>query len=431
MSTRNTRAISRRLSNKRPLRKDIPASAPDSYRHLFLNHKGKVSDKWEHYLSVYELELRPMVALGAPLQLLEIGVQNGGSLEIWKKFLPEGSSIVGIDVDSRCKKLQFPANIELHIADAADPEALRCELGDRQFDIIVDDGSHQQADILSTFRSLFSRLKFGGKYLIEDLHASYWSSHGGAYLKPDTAIEYFKNLIDAQNVDYIQGDIGDVGLSREELQQFGADIGRVSFYDSIFVVEKYARRKSAPFRRLITGRKMGVTPLLSYVDAMADAPASIVMVGPIREDGLGAVVGELNRTRSELAELKLHIAQVAEESTEVGDPSARAEAEALRADLSRLGDAHAALSGDLSKLHEELAVRASSVEQLQGALRDRATELEAATHQLAARDARVLELEAAANSSSSAIAELEAQVAEKASSVEQLQGALRDRATEL
>src|SRR5206468_3414241 len=69
----------------------------------FLGHDGHVSDKWEHYLAIYELEL---ARFGAnPIHLLEIGVQNGGSLEIWAKYLPTGSSIVGLDIDPACASL--------------------------------------------------------------------------------------------------------------------------------------------------------------------------------------------------------------------------------------------------------------------------------------------------------------------------------------
>jgi len=42
---------------------------------------GKVSDKWDSYLPIYDRLFGPRKddAIG----LLEIGVQNGGSLEIW------------------------------------------------------------------------------------------------------------------------------------------------------------------------------------------------------------------------------------------------------------------------------------------------------------------------------------------------------------
>src|SRR5947209_9549052 len=49
-------------------------------------HRGKVSDKWESYFSTYEALFQPLRT--KPISLLEIGVQNGGSLEIWARYLP-------------------------------------------------------------------------------------------------------------------------------------------------------------------------------------------------------------------------------------------------------------------------------------------------------------------------------------------------------
>ena len=66
---------------------------------LFLAHTGYISDKWEQYLGIYESELTPIINRGTPISLLEIGVQNGGSLRIWEKYLPSGSEILVVDVD--------------------------------------------------------------------------------------------------------------------------------------------------------------------------------------------------------------------------------------------------------------------------------------------------------------------------------------------
>ncbi len=59
-----------------------------SLRDIFWAHRGLLSDKWEQYLPIYESELRPHLEHGVPISLLEIGVLNGGSLEVWHKLLP-------------------------------------------------------------------------------------------------------------------------------------------------------------------------------------------------------------------------------------------------------------------------------------------------------------------------------------------------------
>ena len=76
---------------------------------MFIEHEDYASDKWEHYLPIYEVVFSRSTALGQPIRLLEIGVQNGGSLQVWSKYLPEGSTIVGIDIDPACVRLPMEA----------------------------------------------------------------------------------------------------------------------------------------------------------------------------------------------------------------------------------------------------------------------------------------------------------------------------------
>jgi hypothetical protein len=155
------------------------------FSEVFLNHTGYSSDKWSQFLPIYDAELQPMVARGRPLRLLEIGVQNGGSLQIWHEYLPEGSRIYGIDHDERCRRLAFPPETRVLIGNAGNPVTLSKLLDGEIFDIIIDDGSHQPSDITSAFEALLPSLAPGGKYFIEDLHGSYWPSHGGSSKERD------------------------------------------------------------------------------------------------------------------------------------------------------------------------------------------------------------------------------------------------------
>ena len=109
--------------------------------------------------------------------MLEIGVQNGGSLEVWSKFLPHGSAIIGIDIDPAVGELSFSGNVRAFVADINDMAKVEANIGTEPFDIIIDDGSHTSPDIISAFKHLFSKLAPGGKYFAKDLHCSYWKSH--------------------------------------------------------------------------------------------------------------------------------------------------------------------------------------------------------------------------------------------------------------
>ena len=109
---------------------------------LFECHSGKATDKWEQYLIAYESELAVFRARNVPVRLLEIGVQNGGSLELWYKYLPVGSTCCGLDIDERVAALRYSTeNISVHVCDATDSASLERVIGTQTFDIIIDDGS--------------------------------------------------------------------------------------------------------------------------------------------------------------------------------------------------------------------------------------------------------------------------------------------------
>lgn len=89
---------------------------------LYQSKTGKVSDKWDLYLTLYDHLLEPYRALPT-LRLLEIGVQNGGSLETWAQFFPLASKIIGSDINPECANLVFDdPRISVVIGDSATAE---------------------------------------------------------------------------------------------------------------------------------------------------------------------------------------------------------------------------------------------------------------------------------------------------------------------
>src|SRR5205085_4611792 len=223
---------------------------------IFAHHSRYSSDKWAQFLPIYDAELQHMIARGQPLHLVEIGVQNGGSLQVWREYLPEDSRIYGIDIDERCRRLAFSPEIKIIVGDAGNFTTLSELVGDQMFDIIIDDGSHRPGDIISAFSVLMPRLAPGGKYFIEDLHTSYWLSYQGGFRRSGTAIEYLKDVVDALHADYFQQNDIIEQSEREFLGRLNGEIGRVTFYDSIAVIEKYLQRKTTPFRRVLSGADM-------------------------------------------------------------------------------------------------------------------------------------------------------------------------------
>ena len=62
---------------------------------LYAEHVGKVSDKWSSYFDEYDRILAAYSELRR-IRLLEIGIQNGGSLEIWSHYFPMRAEARGL-----------------------------------------------------------------------------------------------------------------------------------------------------------------------------------------------------------------------------------------------------------------------------------------------------------------------------------------------
>ncbi len=100
-----------------------------------------------------------------PLEILEIGTQKGGSLMAWQEFFPK-AHITGIDiVDVRTYK----DDKITYIFDDVKNVKL-----DKEYDIIIDDGSHFWEDVEYGVKNFLPHLKVGGVYIIEDVQNSAW-----------------------------------------------------------------------------------------------------------------------------------------------------------------------------------------------------------------------------------------------------------------
>lgn len=101
--------------------------------------------------------------------VLEIGVQEGGSVRMWEEYFPN-ATILGLDIDPAYKKHEGGRRIIL-IGDSTSKgtaDIVRAHHPD-SFDLVIDDGSHHPADQVSTFETFFPLVKKGGMYAIEDI----------------------------------------------------------------------------------------------------------------------------------------------------------------------------------------------------------------------------------------------------------------------
>ena len=145
------------------------------------------SDKYEHdYCGAYEQHFNPLRS--EPIELLEIGVLKGSSLFGWADYFEKGH-ITGVDIDP-----MLEVNVERITTIVQDIKEYE---PDREFDIIIDDGSHHSDDILAAYERLWDSVRSGGYYVIEDLAAQYLvPSHGyGGDVTGSPASEFLREIM--------------------------------------------------------------------------------------------------------------------------------------------------------------------------------------------------------------------------------------------
>ena len=195
----------------------------------FKNNNSRLIHKWHHYFEIYDKHFSRF--RGKEIVLLEIGLYQGGSLQMWKSYFGPKVKIYGIDVDPRCKNLE-EEGISIFIGSQSDRNFLR-EIVKviPKIDILIDDGGHTMKQQIVSFEELFNHIKQDGVYLCEDCHTSYWWEWGGGYKRRGTFIEYSKNWIDYINAYHSK-------TYRLKINDFTLNVKSLHYYDSIVVAEK-------------------------------------------------------------------------------------------------------------------------------------------------------------------------------------------------
>lgn len=121
------------------------------------------TDKSDHgYIPYYEEHLP-----SNPKRILEIGCLTGASLRMWREYYP--------DAEIHCLDLfeehNPPTDISgvIYWKGSQTDQYLLEQLRRIEFDVVVDDGSHNSIDQLVSFWSLFGATKL---YVCEDLHCA-------------------------------------------------------------------------------------------------------------------------------------------------------------------------------------------------------------------------------------------------------------------
>jgi hypothetical protein len=188
-----------------------------------LTDKGTSQPPYHGYSEVYDAVL-DQIRFDVS-KILEIGIDKGGSLRMWKDYFPN-AIVHGADV----KAYQFfqEDRIYTHFANqssADDLNNLIKKIG-TDIDVVIDDGGHDVIHQQITLGLLFKHVRSGGVYIVEDLHTSFlheWLKNHD--LKSDyeyTAYNVLKRLEDTKKLEtpyitaedsaYIQNNVSDIRI---------------------------------------------------------------------------------------------------------------------------------------------------------------------------------------------------------------------------
>ncbi len=197
---------------------------------FFNQHTGRLIHKWHHYFEIYDRHFSRF--RGRPVNIVEFGVSQGGSMQMWRHYFGPSARLFGVDINPNCKQFEEPG-VQIFIGDQGDRVFLRSLAATLPpIDILIDDGGHTMQQQIRTFEALFPKVAPNGVYLCEDLHTSYWREFGGGVRRRGTFIEYSKNFIDSLHAWH----------SKEprllSVTDFTRSVDSVHYYDSVVVIEK-------------------------------------------------------------------------------------------------------------------------------------------------------------------------------------------------
>lgn len=141
----------------------------------------------------------------ADIKLVEIGVGSAESMKGWLSYFPN-AQVHGIDIVHNTNEWNSPGE-KPHPRYTFTTGDQGSEAFWKEFvkahgsgwDILCDDGSHSNKDIITTFRMMWPHIGLSGFYAIEDLAAAY--SNLEFFLKPGwpNHMQFIKDMLDQIN----------------------------------------------------------------------------------------------------------------------------------------------------------------------------------------------------------------------------------------
>lgn len=171
-SLANAIIVKRQNSSNSTAHFQAPANTVTGYYNSHTHGRGIW--KWSNALDAYQHHLAAFG--GKPVKLAEVGVQSGGSIEMWKAALGPGSFIYGLDINPATQQFaddstyivigdQGDGNMWNHFFTYVTPT----------IDVLIDDGGHEAHQMGVTLYHAFNHLNPGGFVAIEDIHGRHYT----------------------------------------------------------------------------------------------------------------------------------------------------------------------------------------------------------------------------------------------------------------
>ncbi len=184
------------------------------------------SIKWNNYFEIYETILKKFV--GKNVKLVEVGVGNGGSLFMWRKFLGKRAKIIGVELNPDAKKFE-KKGFKIFIGDQSDPQFWKKffkKIG--KIDILIDDGGHTNLQQITTLMESIKNINRGGMIIIEDTHTSYMNYKGFKNPSKNSLINFSSNLI--ENLHRRNP------MLKKTMNDFSKKIFSIEYFDSMVLI---------------------------------------------------------------------------------------------------------------------------------------------------------------------------------------------------
>ena len=162
-------AIAGRASAAAPVAAAGETPAANPLWEYFVQHvEGRGIFKWRHYFEIYHRHLARFV--GQPVNVVEVGVLDGGSLEMWAAYFGPQCRVYGIDINPLCAQHQQD-RISIFIGDQQDRRFWATfKQQAPEVEILIDDGGHRPEQQMVTLEAMLPHLRPGGVYICEDIH---------------------------------------------------------------------------------------------------------------------------------------------------------------------------------------------------------------------------------------------------------------------